>query len=43
MKLDLYFVLLIACLSSINDMEALVLSLNSVRVPPARAVKITFC
>lgn len=43
MKLDLYFVLLIASLSSINDMEALVLSLNSVWVPPARAVKITFC
>lgn len=30
MKLDLYFVLLIASLNSINDMEALVLSLNSV-------------
>lgn len=43
MKLDLYFVFLIASLRSVDDLEAIVLFLSSALVPPTKVVEITFC
>lgn len=43
MKLDLYFAFLIASMRLVDDLEALVLFLNSALVPPTKAVEITFC